>query len=478
MAEFWGWVTPMTRKIRALSRASSKTMRNDAKKSPFEMKLRPYEVKAIAGISSRLRKHKRLLAVAPTGAGKTVIGAAYVLSEPKSQVLWLAHRKELLDQALAQLKRAGIPANDLGLLSGARKENVDARVLVAGVGMFRSRDVGERDLVVIDEAHHASAGGYASILEAVPDANVLGFTATPWRLDGQPLGEHFDDLYVMAEADELIVDGYLARSRVFGIPKEKAKDLVKGLATGGNGDWSGAAVERAMRKRQLTADIVKEWLRLANGLSTIVYASGLAHAADLLERFRRARVNAALLTWATPTAERDAILEGFKSGAITVLVNVGILTEGFDCPDAKCIVIARPTKSLTLYRQMCGRGARPHSKRYLVLDETGNVWRHGFPEAPIEWSLTEPVRGGGAAPVKQCAADGCTCVMPISVMVCPECGEEQPEPEELVAQRRAQLEEIRAAAAEKARREKVIREIAKSRGWSNKETAHALQVLT
>ncbi len=439
------------------------------------VKLRPYEEKALVGLKARFRKHQRVLAVAPTGAGKTVIGAAYVLAQPKARVLWLAHRKELLDQAASQLHRVGIPKADIGVLHGSRKENESARVLVASVGMFRSRDVGERNLVVIDEAHHASAGGYLGIAEELPDAKVLGFTATPWRLDGKPLGEHFDDLYVMAESEELILDGYLARSRIFGIPKDKARDLVRGLTGGGSGDWSGPAIERAMRKGRLTADIVTEWLRLAKDIPTIVYASGVAHAQDLLGRFRAAHVKAAILTEGTSPRERASMLDDFKAGAITVLVNVLILTEGFDAPDAKCIVLARPTKSLTLYRQMCGRGARPNRKRYIVLDETGNVWRHGFPESPIAWSLTAPVRTTGDAPVKQCAIDGCDCIMPISVMLCPECGAEQPEPDDVVARRRAELEEIREAAAEKARREKVIREIAKARGWSERQTSRALQ---
>ena len=426
------------------------------------MKLRTYETRAVAQIVRAFRSVKRLLAVAPTGAGKTVIGAALIQSRPKLRVLWLAHRWELLEQAIEQLVKAGVPRADIGLLSGKDSYNVNARVLVASIFMFRGHDVGKRDLVVVDEAHHAMAAGYRAVLKALPRAQVLGLTATPARLDGQPLGDVFEKLLIMAEAVDLIAGGYLARSRVYWIPKDKARELVKGLPPGG-GDWSERTLERAMGRHKLTKSIVAEWRRICPGASTIAFAVSVKHAKQLCRRFLAAHVKAEMLSWETSAADRDAIMERLRSGATKVIVNVQVLTEGVDCPDVECIVLARPTKSLTLYRQMCGRGARPSSKRYVVLDEVGNAWRHGSPEAIVEWSLEAPPKIKGPEPMKVCADEGCRCAMPIAVMVCPECGAEQPEPEEVVAKRRAELEEMQALESEKKAARRRIEALAKQK---------------
>ncbi len=428
------------------------------------VKLRSYETRAVRQILRGFRSVKRQLAVAPTGSGKTVIGAALIQSRPKLRVLWLAHRWELLEQAIEQLVKAGVPRADIGLLSGKDSYNVNARVLVASIFMFRGHDVGKRDLVVVDEAHHAMAAGYRAVLKALPRAQVLGLTATPARLDGQPLGDVFEKLLIMAEAVDLIAGGYLARSRVYWIPKDKARELVKGLPPGG-GDWSQQTLERAMGRHRLTKSIVAEWRRICPGKSTIVFAVSVKHAKQLCKRFNAAHAKAEVLSWETSKADRDAIMDRLRTGVTKVVVNVEVLTEGVDCPNVECIVLARPTKSLTLYRQMCGRGARPSSKRYIVLDEVGNAWRHGSPEAIVEWSLNTPPKIKGEVPMKVCTDEECRCAMPIAIMVCPDCGVEQPEPEEVVAKRRAELEEMRALESERKAARVRAEQIAKERSY-------------
>ncbi|HEY3495259.1 MAG TPA: helicase-related protein, partial [Polyangiaceae bacterium] len=242
--------------------------------------------------------------------------------------------------------------------------------------------------------------------------------------------------------------------------------LVKG-ANGGGKDYSVKKLDQAMRKRPLMADIVKERMRLAPGERTIVYACTREHGRDILARFKRARVPCAYVDALTPATEREAILGvkgSFARGEIEVVVNVGVLTEGFDCPPVSCIIVARPTKSLTLWRQMCGRGARfAEGKRYLVLDHAGNIWRHGFPDDHVEWSLEGRAKGlSGEAPFKLCAE--CHAVIPAAARECPECGAAQPVAERELAEQRAELVRIQALENQKREAEKRVRKVAKAKG--------------
>lgn len=446
------------------------------------MRLRDYEAKAVQDLSALLGEHRRVVAVGPTGCGKTVIGAALVSRQPNKRVLWLAHRFELLRQAADELEKGGVLATQIGILSGVKKENESARVLVASVDMFRSRLVPSADLVIVDEAHHVAAESYGSILAMLPDAQVLGLTATPQRLDGEPLGDTFAHLYTIAEAVELVALGHLLPPVVYGIPHEKAQALAK-EAAGKGSDYSDRKLEAAMRKRPLMADIVREQRRLAVGVPTIVYACTRAHGWDIYERFRRARVSAAYLDGDTPTAERSALL-GRKGklarGTIEVVVNVAVVTEGFDCPPVGCIIVARPTKSLTLWRQMCGRGARPSKgqKRFLVLDHAGNAWRHGFPDSPREWSLDGRLPSFGETPMKRCAAmlgnHQCGAMNHIAARECSECGNLFPLTERELAEREAELERMRAREADRAAKRELLRKLAAVKGLGEDWVEQAL----
>jgi superfamily II DNA or RNA helicase len=380
------------------------------------------------------------------------------------RVLWLAHRIELLRQARDHLIACGIPAKHVGILSGAEKENIDARVLVASVDIFRTRTVPKVALIVVDEAHHVAAESYANIIYAAPGAQVLGLTATPERLDGKPLDD-FKHLHIVAEAVELVAENHLLKSVVYGIPIEKAKALVTG-ANGGGKDYSRKKLSQAMRKRPLMADIVKERERLARGQLTIVYACSREHGRDILKRFEAAGVPSAYVDALTPATEREELLGSngrLARREVQVVVNVGVLVEGFDCPPVSCIIVARPTKSLTLWRQMCGRGARyQKGKRYLVLDHAGNTWRHGFPDDFVEWSLEGREKVPGPTPVKICGE--CEAMNPVAAKECVECGHVFPATERELAEQKAELERIRARDEQKKRTLEVLRKLADMRG--------------
>jgi DNA repair protein RadD len=212
------------------------------------------------------------------------------------------------------------------------------------------------------------------------------------------------------------------------------------------------------------ADIIKEWKKHASGERTLVYACTIEHGEMLLARFLAAGIPAAFVHAGTEDGERKKLLGkrgALARGEILVVINVGIVTEGFDCPAVGCIVMARPTKSLVLYRQMCGRGARPLTgkKRYVLLDHAGNWWRHGAPDKPIEWSLDGRLKNDGPPPSKPCEA--CGRPIPIGCRECPECGAAQPLTERELAEQQAELERVR---EEQLTKEGFLRRIAQARG--------------
>ena len=440
------------------------------------MDLRPYQAAAVTAIAGRMRKHRRVLAVAPTGSGKSVIAAAFVASRPRARVLWVAHRIELLRQALSQLSAAGI--HGAGMLSGTERFDETARVVVASIDMLRENATGARDLVVIDEAHRIEAKSYQDLLLALPDAKTLGLTATPWRLDGRGLANTFDNMLVMASMEELMVDGHIARPLTYGITLNKAREMVRGIESR-KGDYAVGALGEALMKAPLLADVVSETQRLAPGLPTLVFAVSRTHGHALHDRFVQDGRRCAYVDGETPAAERTRVLASLRSGAVDVLVNIDVLTEGFDCPPVKCVAIVRPTRSLTRFLQYVGRASRPYmGKRPIILDHAGNCYRHGLPDAVREWSLddAQPSDATGVAPVRQCHA--CGAMMHAGVLMCPECGAEQRQSERSMEEERGRLERLRLDADHRSALLARLNALARRRGLSDRWVEKTMQRLT
>lgn len=430
------------------------------------MKLRPYQAKAAKAARALLDRRKRVVIVAPTGSGKTVIGAA-IIRETPGRVLWLAHRIELLRQARARLLEAGLRASEVGIVSGVETENPDARVVVGSVDSVRRRDL-RRDvaLVVVDEAHRVEANGYQAILAENPKAAVLGLTATPWRLDGRGLGGTFAEMVVAAQSVELIADGFLASPVTYAIPRDRARDIVSGISSTA-GDYAQGALGRALMRPKLMGDVVAECRRRAPKAKTIVFAASRDHGRALLRGFIADKRRAAYVDGETPADERAEMVRSFgEPRGLDVLINVEVLAEGFDLPAVKCIVLARPTKSLTRYLQHVGRASRPFGDaRAVILDHAGNVYRHGLAQSNREWSLADREgKGAGEAPVKEC--DECEALIPAGAKVCPECGAEQARDAKEVEAERVDLERVAMEEAERKRVRSVLESIAKARGFA------------
>lgn len=405
-------------------------------------RLRPYEQKAREDVlAMHARGVRRVLLTMPTGGGKTVV-AADIIRDHDGPVLFLAHRRELIDQAVERLVELGVARADIGvIMRDDARTNADARIQVASVATLHRRDLPPATLIVVDEAHHAVGETmYAGILAGYPDANVLGLTATPQRLDGKGLRESFDELLVAATPSALIDGGWIARPRVFTQPEQNLPTL-KGIRLAG-GDYNAKDLARAVRKSTLVGDMVEHYVKRAKGKPAVLFAVSRQLSRGYVRAFQRAGIAAEHLDGETPLAEREAILGRLRQGKTKVVSNVGVLTEGWDAGHVRCAILARPTRSLTLYLQMVGRIMRPFVEtkgKYagqklapIVLDHAGNYRMHDLPDIDREWSLDGRTRRkGGAPPCKACPF--CNAVMPFGARECAECGAAFPierEPEE------------------------------------------------
>lgn len=405
------------------------------------------------------------------------------------RILFLAHRRELIQQTSRKLYDLGI---DHGVLLPGHRPRPAEPVQVASIATLHARairaknmNLPDADLVIIDEAHHARANIYAKIIEAYPNAVILGLTATPCRGDGRGLGNLFEVMVECTQVPDLIAAGYLVPTKVYA----PANPDLGGVMVRG-GDYVESQLAQRMDNHKLVGDVVSHWIRLGERRSTVVFATGVAHAKHLRDEFRRAGVLAEHLDGTTPSEERDAILASLAAGKIDLVCNAMVLTEGWDAPSVSCLVLARPTKSLGLYRQMVGRVLRPAPGKTdaLILDHAGATFQHGFAEDPIEWVLSKDQRlvnkvhvSRGALPTfSLTACPECSAVR-FAGKPCPACGWQARRKAEAVESLDGELGYVQPdrhvqvnipSAAEKSRVHRQLLWIAKERGYNSGWAAH------
>ncbi len=319
--------------------------------------LRPYQQEAFSRIFEGLAVNRSTLVVLATAGGKTVIFAA-VAKAWRGRVLVLAHREELLEQARRKIERAtGEPVGleQADYWAGSQRIVVGSVQTLGAGKTYRRERFKQRpfSLVIVDEAHHAPAKSYRNIIDLFPDAKVLGVTATPDRGDQQALGQIFESVAYKKDYLELANDGWLVPVNAFTIELGQV-DLRKVDAS--KGDFAVGALDKAMQVGH--ERIVAKTLELAKGRKAIVFVPGVEGAHLLAATFNRDGRVAVVVDGKTPSDLRRDLLKAHARGEVQVLVNVGIATEGYDCPEVSCVAIARPTKSRALYAQMAGRGAR------------------------------------------------------------------------------------------------------------------------
>ena len=387
------------------------------------IELRDYQKDLLERVQEALEPDKaRVMMQLPTGGGKTVI-AAHLLSDylrGGRKAVWLTHRKELAGQTRRMLRetaRIRVPPEKRWVGSSPAPHLMNGVVvLMAQTAALRAAESGvwskydEGDLMIIDEAHHATAKGYELAMKRWR-GRVLGMTATPWRLSEREGFDHlFGELICGPQVTDLQANAFLCRSRVLVPPPD---ERIRGGEVDSTGDYTPSGIVRANYDRPdiMTAGALRFWKEHAHDRQTIFYAISVRHAHNLMEVFKEAGIGAGIMLGDTHPIERAETIAEFDNGGLQVLMNVTVATEGFDLPDASCVVIARPTESLTLYLQMVGRGLRPKSDHCVILDLAGNSLKHGLAEDHREWSLSPrgaELEGEGDGPVVWCEICGAT----------------------------------------------------------------------
>lgn len=379
-----------------------------------------------------------LLLVMATGGGKTVVAAlvAHGAAKKGKRCLFVGPRREIVAQAFWKLVEAGVPELDMGVIMAdgtiphaVTRQPYNARrphapVQVASVQTLANRKLPPADVVFIDEAHHSTSETWARIIDhyRAAGAVVIGLTATPCRADGRGLGSLFSKLHVISTFAELAAHPagpFLLAPRTYTTPRRADLSKVKLTAMG---DYQQQQLAAAMDKADLVGDVVEHYQRLGADRKGVVFAASVEHSKHLATAFNAAGIRTEHLDGEVDPDVRDAILARLRSGKTTIVTNFGVLTEGWDEPEVGYVGLARPTKSLSLFLQMAGRGCRPApgKRDVLLVDHAGAVHEHGLPQDDREWSLDGRVKRKGAVAVRTC--DGCYAALPGGTAVCTECG--------------------------------------------------------
>lgn len=338
------------------------------------LRLRDYQQDTITAIGKAwLSGMRRPAVVLPTGAGKTVVFAELIRQWRETdtsltagrRVIVLVHRDELAGQAIAKI-RAAAPDLSVGKVK-AEDNEIYADVMVCSVQTIArhgrratlvaaQESAGSVGLIIHDECHHSVSKSYTDICAAFPKALHAGFTATLERGDGVGLGSVWDDVVYSRSPLWMMKHGYLVQPRAY-TEDVGALDLRSVKRSGG--DYSAGDLGRALEEADVAGSLPAAWREHAADRSTVVFTPTVATAHGTAEAFRSAGITSAVVSGETPREERLKIFDDFRTGRVTVLCNCMVLTEGFDAPWASCAVIARPTRSRSLYIQMVGRVLRP-----------------------------------------------------------------------------------------------------------------------
>ena len=381
------------------------------------MQLRPYQTQLITDIRLQYQLGKRsVLAVLPTGGGKTVCFAhiAQQASIKCNRVCVLVHRQELLDQASRAMPMPH------GRISAGRGMDLSHAVQIASVQTLARRlHLLPRDffqLLVVDEAHHTTAGTWAKVIERFHSAKLLGVTATPIRSDGRGLGEHYQAMVEGPSAQWLTEHGFLAAAKVLAPPGFDSTGLRKRM-----GDFDQREAEQ--RVGTIMGDCLGHYRKHLPGQTAIAFCCSVAHAEAVADLFQSAGIAAASIDGTMDTATRRQLLSDLGTGRLKVLTSCALIGEGVDVPSVGGCILLRPTASVALHLQMIGRCLRPMAgKRAVVLDHVGNTLRLGHHLEPREWTLDGiKKRDREKAPsVKVCPQ--CFATSASAVQTCRECG--------------------------------------------------------
>lgn len=429
----------------------------------MSVQLRPYQLEAIEKareiIASGLQ---RVGLAAPCAAGKTVTFSALAESAHAlgNRTLVVAHRRELIAQGYRKLIEAGLCHDQVGVvLAGVgaapkrgeqwgetdndawlhARRRPSAPVQIGSIQTIRARGYAVMSpgpgLIIVDEAHLSACPSYETLFKTYPDANVLGFSATWCRADNKRLP--FQELVTIAYPSELLAMGFLVPNVIYSVGKGSLPSLAGVKVKGG--DYDQRELAAACNQGQLIGDAIEHWKEMAKGRRTIGFCVDVKHAEDTRDRFLAEGIPAATVHAKTPVVERDEIVKKLRRAELLVVTSVGVFTEGTDIPEVECILHMRPTKSLSLWIQSAGRGARTCAaigkKDCIILDHSGNSRPEeegglGRPDIDRDWCLDVAKKRRRSAKqedtAKLCPNPDCLQPLELGLTVCPFCGTELP----------------------------------------------------
>lgn len=334
-------------------------------------RLRDYQQETIDDIYQSMRQgNRRIIVQQPPRTGKTVIMAeiAQRTTSKGNHVMFIIHRKEVLDQAKTTFKNQG----------------VNMRLATMGMVQTLSKRIAKLpapQLILVDEAHHALAKSYQRILQAFSNAYVLYFTATPIRTGHQQLDLIADDLIVGKSIKWLTANGFLAPFKYYGLG-----DIDRSKLRKAHGDYSTNSMDEAIG-HQIYGHIVDQYQRLATGKQAVVYCHSIASAKEVTDKFHEAGITAEEIDGDTDKNIRDKLVQKFRNKELQILVNVNLFTEGVDLPNVDCVIMARPTSSLALYLQFSMRCLNPRKgKMAIIIDHVDNFLNFGLPNNDRDWN--------------------------------------------------------------------------------------------
>lgn len=331
-----------------------------------------------------------------------------------NRVLFIVHRRELV----IQIKSTFI-ANDVDM------ELCHVGMVQTVANRIKKDNEPTPSIILVDEAHHALAKTYTNIFEHFPNAFVYGFTATPWRMSNKGFTDVFEDLILGKTVDWLIDEHRLAPFRYYSVNLMDS-DILTHNSTG---DFNNDSITKAMQKT-IYGDAVTNYKKFADGKKTIIYTHNVESSINVAEKFKDNGYSALQVDGKTPKQQRELAMEMFREGKVNILVNAELYGEGVDVPDCECVILLRPTESLTLFIQQTMRAMRYQpNKQAIIIDHVGNWYRHGLPDTEHNWK--EHFEGGkkktskdNSVPIKECPE--CFGVVESSYTICPYCGCEFP----------------------------------------------------
>jgi len=373
--------------------------------------LRPYQEESICALRDSFKEFRRLLYVAPTGSGKGIVIAFMIENAIKKgkRVILQCHRRILTTQLSNTLKKVGV---EHGFIAAGYKYDPKPMCHIAIVNTLSRRmdKVARPDFLIIDEAH-ISGGQTEKILKWVEDAFVVGVTASPCKLSGKGLGDHYTKMVKGKSVAWLIENKFLSEYKYYA-PASQIN--LKGIRTK-NGDYDVHQIEAEVMKPKLVGDVVENYRKYADGKRTILFAPSIKASKEIVAAFNAAGIQAAHLDGETEDEIRTDAIKDFADGKILLLSNVAIMTEGFDLNNfcnsdvpIEAVILYTATKSLAKHLQCIGRALRPKPTPAIIIDHGSGYKRFGLPDDEQKWTLAD-------RPKKEAAQ------RTISIRQCPKC---------------------------------------------------------